>query len=342
MCNIFIVNKLFDLEINGLENTRISLLPKDALIQLEQKDKIGFDIGRDWAFYHQSLPDNADAAIYRGHKSNQAHPPGRKEVDRFTKKWLQIRYHAYLRNRPVADDVDIALIKLLDRPKCIITGVTLTHGSLSPSDWSVERLCNTAGYAWGNLVIESQLANEARGSMTYEEIHLATKSKRATNGLSPQFWSHYEAMARGPNFWAGHVKGITPIAFPTPRLVFFVPSHCLMEMVYWSVCHKDEKVRINAHRGMKHFSKSEPAMDNLRKLRAKIERKYQAQFRIGNIFQNGSCFEAFLRWYESSTITFDMYKEMVHGERYPKIKIEGSKTDNPLDEWWIATEGRLY
>jgi hypothetical protein len=333
--------ELFQLEVNGLEQTRISLLPKDAIIQLEQKDKIGFDIGRDWAFYHQPLPNKADAAIYRGHQTNQAHPPGRKEVDRFTKKWLQIRYHAYLRNRPVADDVDIGLIKLLDKPKCIITGETLTHGSLSPTDWSVERLCNTAGYAWGNLTIESQLANEARGSMNYEEIQLAAKSKRATNGLSPECWAHYEAIARGPNFWAGHTKGITPLSFPTTRLVFFVPSHFLMEMVFWSVCHKDEKVRINAHRVMKHFSRSEIAMENLKKLRAKIERKFHDRFRIYTIFHNEACFEAFLKWYQSSTITFEMYKKIVRSERYPKIKIEGSKIDNPLDEWWISTDGFL-
>ena len=252
-----------------------------------------------------------------------------------------IRYHAYLRNRPVADDVDIALIKLLDKPKCIITGETLTHGSLSPTDWSVERLCNTAGYAWGNLTIESQLANEARGSMTFEEIQLAAKSKRATNGLNPECWAHYEAIARGPNFWAGHTKGITPLSFPTPRLVFFVPSHYLMEMVFWSVCHKDEKVRINAHRGMKHFSRSEIAMENLKKLRAKIERKFLDRFRIYTIFHNEACFEAFLKWYQSSTITFEMYKKIVRSERYPKIKIEGSKIDNPLDEWWISTDGFL-
>ena len=185
------MNNLFNLEINGLEKGMIDLLPKDALIQLEEKDKIGFDIGRDWAFYHRPLPDNADAAIYSGYKSNKAHPPGRKEVDRFIKKWLQIRYHAYLRNRPVANDVDINLIKMLDRERCVITGETLTHGTHAPSDWSLERLCNTAGYAWGNLVIESQRANEARGSMTYEEIQLAAKSKRNINGLDSNYWKRY-------------------------------------------------------------------------------------------------------------------------------------------------------
>jgi len=330
------------MEISGLEKAKISLLPKDALIQLEQKDKIGFDIGRDWAFYHQPLPSNADAAIYRGYQSNQAHPPGRKEVNRYIKKWLQIRYHAYLRNRPVAEDVDATLIQLLDGPKCFITGEALTYGTLSPTDWSVERLCNTAGYAWGNLAIESQLANEARGSMTYDEIQLAAKSKRPTNGLSPECWARYEAVARGPNFWAGHAKGIIPLSFPTPRLVFFVPSHYLMEMVFWSVCHKHEKVRINAHRGMKHFSKSEMAIENLKKLRAKIERKFHDRFRIYNIFHNEACFAAFLKWYQSSTITYDMYKAIVHRERYPKIRIEDSKIDNPLDEWWISTNGFLH
>ena len=121
------MNKLYSLEMNGLVNGAVDLLPKDALIQLEEKDKIGFDIGRDWAYYHQSLPDNADAAIFGGYKSNKAHPPGRKEVDRFIKKWLQVRYHAYLRNRPVASDVDFNFIKMLDREKCIITGEILTH-----------------------------------------------------------------------------------------------------------------------------------------------------------------------------------------------------------------------
>jgi hypothetical protein len=38
---------LYQLEVNVLEQTKISLLPKDVTIQLEQKDKIGFDIGRD-------------------------------------------------------------------------------------------------------------------------------------------------------------------------------------------------------------------------------------------------------------------------------------------------------
>ena len=93
---------------------------------------------------------------------------------------------------------------------------------------------------------------------------------------------------------------------------------------------------------MRHFSKSESAMNNLRKLRAKIERKFLDNFSIGTIFHNRSCFDAFLKWYESATITFDLYKEIVHTTRYPKTNIQGSNIDNPLDEWWLQTDGRLY
>jgi hypothetical protein len=336
------MSELYNLEMNGFGKGLIDLLPKDALIQLEEKDKIGFDIGRDWAFYHQPLPDNADAAIFNGYKSNKAHPPGRKEVDRYIKKWLQVRYHAYLRNRPVANDVDSNLIKILDQAQCFITKETLTHGTLSPSDWSVERLCNTAGYAWGNLMIESQRANEARGSMTYEEILNAAKSKRNINGLDSNCWKRYAAIARGPNFWGGHIKGIEPLCISVPSLIFFVPSHYLMETVFWSVCHRSEQVRIKTHRDLKNFSKSTESKEHIRKLRAKIKRKYEDHYRLTNIFNNASCFDAFLKWYESSSITFDMYKEVIYQQRYPKIKIDGLNTNNPIDEWCLATNGHLY
>jgi len=336
------MNELYNLEMNGLAKSTIDLLPKDALIQLEEKDKIGFDIGRDWAFYHQPLPDNADAAIFNGYKSNTAHPPGRKEVDRFIKKWLQVRYHAYLRNRPVASDVDDNLIKMLDRERCLITGEILTHSTNSPSDWSVERLCNTAGYAWGNLIIVSKRANEARGSMTYEEIQIASKSTRSTNGLASICWKRYAAIAQGPNFWGGHIKGIEPLRFPPIRLIFFVPSNYLMELAFWSVCHKSDQVRINSHRSLKIISTSAYSKEYLRKLRAKIDRKFHDHYELTNIFNNTSCFDAFLKWYESSSITFEMYKKMVYRHRYPKIKPDESIINNPIDEWCLASNGYVY
>ena len=86
------MNQLFLSEMEGIKKVPLDLLKKDALLQKEEAEKIGFDIGRDWAYYHQPLPSEADAAIFRGFKRNTSHPSGKYEIDRFTKKWLQINY----------------------------------------------------------------------------------------------------------------------------------------------------------------------------------------------------------------------------------------------------------
>ena len=75
---------MFELEMNGVPKAEKMMLSRDAILQLEERDKIGFDLGSDWAFYNQPLPDNADAAIYRGFISNTARITRAKEVDRFT------------------------------------------------------------------------------------------------------------------------------------------------------------------------------------------------------------------------------------------------------------------
>ena len=338
------MNQLFLSEMEGIKKVPLDLLKKDALLQKEEAEKIGFDIGRDWAYYHQPLPSEADAAIYRGFKSNTSHPSGKYEIDRFTKKWLQVRYHAYLRKRPVSDDVDVQLIKALDRDFCPITKEKLTHGTLGDNDWSLERLCNTAGYALGNLIIESKKANEARGSISYDAIVQASNSKRHINGLSPECWKRYAIIARGPNFWAGNVKGIEPLVMPLPELVFCVPSLYLMDVAFFSCCHSSEKNRIAGHRLMKNFSKSSISQLNLKKLRAKIDRKFQNRFGRFDIFQNKSCFNAFLAWYESSTITEKDFKRIMLIEKNNSLGIKSpiNASSNMLEEWWLGTNGHLY
>jgi len=337
------VNPMFELEMNGIPKTEGWMLPRDAILQLEERDKIGFNLGRDWAFYNQPLPDNADAAIYRGFKSNTSRIARTKEVDRFIRKWLQLRYHAYLRKRAVSEDVTPKLMKLLDRPICPVTLEPLTHGNLVEHDWSIERLCNDGGYAWGNLVVESKKANEARGSMTYEEIELAARSSKSTNKIEPEAWARYSTIARGPNFWGGGVKGITPTQTELPRYVFNCPSHVLMEIAFWSCCASNATLRENGNRVLKQYSKSESSMKLARQLRAKIERKFNSGYRIHNMFQNASCFDAFLRWYEASSFSFEQYNVFVLTEKGHDVddKSPLTNTFNPTEEWWVSTGGHL-
>jgi hypothetical protein len=338
------MSELFYLEMNGIPKEDIYLLPRDAIMQNEEKEKIGYLIGQDWSFYHQPLPIEADAAIYRGYENNTAHPPRNFDIDRFAKKWLQLRHHAYLRKRTVSDDVTIDLIKALDLSFCQITEVDLTHGFQIDSDWSVERLCNHAGYAWGNLSIISKRANEARGSMSYKEICDASESKRMVNGLTPIEWERYRCLTRGPNFWAGEVSGIEPICMPMSNLIFLSPSQLLQEKAFWAVRHKDPRKRESIKKFLKNLCSSESSKSKLTKFLHRIERHGEKGHLIKETFSNKSCHESLKEWYESTNLTVDSYTKymakVLNG--FLSAPKNSEAIINPLDEWWLNTGGHLH
>ena len=45
------MSELFYLEMNGIPKDDIYLLPRDAIMQNEEKEKIGYLIGQDWSFW---------------------------------------------------------------------------------------------------------------------------------------------------------------------------------------------------------------------------------------------------------------------------------------------------
>jgi hypothetical protein len=334
---------LFDLEMNGVDVQKFDLMPKDSLIQREEKDKTGYAIGQDWAFYHQPLPDGADAAIYRGHQDSKARSRGR-EIDRYTKKWLQLRYHAYFRERTVSDSVTPDLLRVLDLKFCRITQVDLTHGTQLDSDWSVERLCNDAGYAWGNLTIISRKANESRGSMSFDDIIKASQSTRVTNGLKQIEWMRYKNIVRGPYFWAGKVKGIEPICMTMPRMVFIAPSQLLQDLAFWTVCHKNHQQRDIQKKILKRFCPTGASDMKLRKLLIRIDRNFQKGHGIHATFTNPSCMNSFLEWYEStnfSTATYiEFFNKAIKG--FLHLPKNSPTNPNPIEEWWLTTGGHTY
>jgi len=338
------MSELFNLEMKGIKRENIDLLPKDALMQREEKDKVGFGIGQDWAFYRQHLPDNADAAIFRGFETNTAYFSAKQEVDRFIRKWLQLRYHAYLRERTIADGVSPQFLKAIDINFCRVTEAKLTHSTQDTSDWSVERLCNDAGYAWGNLAIISRNANEARGSMNYEEIVKASESSRKTNGLSQDHWLNYRDLVRGPYFWAGQIQGIEPIRITAARMVFVSPSQLLQDIAYWAVCHKNPEQRLLAKKILNEFSPSGLTKSKLKKLFVRIERHLKKRHSLYQTFSNPSCHQEFLDWYESSNLTVKTYLKYYNASknRYLNLPITTALEPGLLEEWLLPTKGHLY
>jgi hypothetical protein len=72
--------------------------------------------------------------------------------------------------------------------------------------------------------------------------------------------------------------------------------------------------------------------------------QFQNRFGRFDIFQNKSCFNAFLAWYESSTITEKDFKRIMLIEKNNSLGIKSpiNASSNMLEEWWLGTNGHLY
>lgn len=338
------MSDLFDMEVNGYSGEVSTFITPDLEMQLDVKQKIGFEIGFDQAFYRQPLSDRSDSAITQGFESCMVRSDPEK-IDRFVKKWLQLRFQAYLRERSVSMDVTPKLIKALDTPTCPITGLALTHASLEPTDWSIERLCNESGYAWGNLAIVCTKANQSRGSMTYEDICNVADSNENFNGLSSQSWLCYKNLARGPNFWAGKTKGIIPLSIPLNQcLIFIMPSQFLQELAYLTGGYHGSEMSKFAYKALKMFNSKGSSQAKLSKFLNKVERNLKKGHNRHQTFSNPSCFDSFLDWYESTDFTLDGYLGLIGGQRNWSLGLGKNQPvgiDAPGRNWFIPTNGYL-
>lgn len=141
----------------------------------------------------------------------------RQRSDRFVHKWLQLRLSAWRRGRVVASDVTPDLLREIDVDQCPITRMTLTHGALLESDWSVDRLNNDAAYAASNLAVMSVKANAAKGSLGFEQVHARARGGVASDGLEPAEWLRLAALMLGPAFaTAPHAAPMLPLCAPLP------------------------------------------------------------------------------------------------------------------------------
>lgn len=140
-----------------------------------QKDiKAGFDIGWDYYAYDMTLPAYLKGNEFKCVEDGFAEAKKRKispsKNDRFVKKWLLLRVNAWKRNRYIDASVTPEFIGMIDNELCPITKEKLTHGSMSETDWSVDRINNNAAYALGNIVVVSSRANIAKGDYTHLQI----------------------------------------------------------------------------------------------------------------------------------------------------------------------------
>lgn len=159
----------------------------------------GFEIGWDYAHYRLTPPPEA---LADGHPVRQGWQAGAATFGTRTlkptpqvRKWLQLRFSAWRRGKVFeGTQVTPNFLAQIDVSRCPITRVELTHASGAGSDASVDRVCNLAGYAAGNLAVMSARANEAKADLSCRDALTVVKQLEASgldtlDGLNALQWS---------------------------------------------------------------------------------------------------------------------------------------------------------
>jgi hypothetical protein len=162
-------------------------------------DATAFEIGWDYAHYRLTPPPEA---LSDGHPVQQGWRAGAATFGSRTlkptpqvRKWLQLRLGAWRRGRAFeGTQVTPNFLAQIDVALCPVTRATLTHASGAGSDASVDRVCNLAGYAAGNLAVMSTRANQAKADLGCRDALTVVKQLEASgldtlDGLDALQWS---------------------------------------------------------------------------------------------------------------------------------------------------------
>lgn len=158
------------------------------LLSQAQLAECGRELGADYAKLGMRPPENSPSSVFEGFAA-AAHTGFRvRALDRFERKYLQLRVGALRRQRLVSPLVTPDFLRSIDAPRCPVLRTMLTHGERADTDWSVDRLNNDGAYAPGNIVVMSTRANAAKGGLDYDAVRSRSKAGGPTNGLEPAQW----------------------------------------------------------------------------------------------------------------------------------------------------------
>jgi len=163
-------------------------------------DRIGFQIGEDFAHYGRQLPEGAAKSIVAGYKARSGEK-GKWKTNRYINKWLQLRLNAYTRGKLFSDEITPDYLKSIDADYCPITGIKLTHATGKDSDWSIDRVSNDFDYIPTNLVVMSTRANKAKGDKSADRIIQNSESlEDQMEGLNAGEWQRMAELVRWANY----------------------------------------------------------------------------------------------------------------------------------------------
>jgi hypothetical protein len=213
-----------------------------AVHEAEGTDRTAFELGWDYAHYRLTPPPEA---LADGHAVRQGWQAGSAVFGNRTlkptppvRKWLQLRFSAWRRGRVFeGTQVTPNFLAQIDVPRCPITRSALTHASGAGSDASVDRICNQAGYAAGNLAVVSARANEAKADLSCRDALTVVKQLEASgldtlDGLSALQWSRLAVLMSFATLMKHDEAACLPLlVLPPNRLRLLNPVQALQAVI---------------------------------------------------------------------------------------------------------------
>lgn len=175
----------------------------------EQVRRIGFEIGWDFACHGLLLGGHVldeNVGVKEGYQAGVEHFGMQLPLpDIYTRKWLRLRLGAHRRRRVFCDDVTPAAIKSMVTHVCPVMRSRLHYQNIKEHlegehVWSVDRINNDMAYVMGNLMVMSKVANEAKGSMDFDELreislYAARQKNGVLCGLTEAQWARLTSIA---------------------------------------------------------------------------------------------------------------------------------------------------
>jgi hypothetical protein len=144
------------------------ILLKESALDREDSlsDRYAFQIGEDLGIHRLSqggewTSDSMERGYMNGLETQA------RFADVYLRKLLQLRRNAFSRSIPVSSEITVDYLRSITVTVCPISGVELTQGTQTESDWSVDRLANSLGYVPGNVCIIATRVNHLKGSDSF-------------------------------------------------------------------------------------------------------------------------------------------------------------------------------
>jgi len=151
-------------------------------------DRNGFQLGCEMGAMRLTPPQDQEGQPNWSHPelaTGYAHGMNRpaKRSEAYLRKLLNLKVNAFARRIPVSSALTVDYLRSITVPVCPVSGVNLTHGTLTDSDWSVDRLDNDLGYVPGNLCMVSTRVNTLKSNLGLKTLHSQVVANIRSLGL---------------------------------------------------------------------------------------------------------------------------------------------------------------